>query len=114
MKCHEMPPAVTLFQTASHGADGLQMGVILDTSISAENPDDRLILVTATQILSVGGCVVRCEDFRPRAPWSVPLVAPGRQHADVEAQRCGAIDDPIDVFKVFFIWFGWIVINQRL
>ena len=58
------------------------------------------VLVAPAQPLAVDGRVLGGEDLGPVAPLLVPLVAPGRQEADVEPERVGLLDDEVDVVPV--------------
>ena len=105
--------AVAFAEPARHRPHDVVVRGRLHRSVAAENPDDAGVLVASAQPLAVGLGVVGREDLGADAPFLVPLVAPRRQHADVEAQRVGALDDPVDVREVRLVRPRRIVAGER-
>ena len=89
------------------------MAVVLDRPVAPQNPDDRLVPVPSAQEFAITAGIFGREDLGPLAPLLVPLIAPGRQHADAEAKRLGAVDDPVDVLEIGLDRSRWIVLFQR-
>src|SRR5690349_16280935 len=100
-----MRTAIASAEPARHGANNGAVRVVLDRSIAAEDPDETRAPIAAAQPLAISRCVLRREDLRTGAAPLVPLVAPRRQEADVDAQRIRFADDPVHMFEVLVVRF---------
>ena len=95
------------------------MRVVFDGPIAAEDPDQLGISVPIAEPLAVHLGILRREDLRTGAPFLVPLVTPGRQKADHDAQRIRFLHDVVNVIPVVVlrtyvdVRTRWIVVDQR-
>lgn len=88
----QMRTAIAGPQRLSHCAHDPAVVVRLDRAVAAHDPDDGLILVPPADVFAKDAHVLGREDLGPDAPLLVPLVAPGREQTDVQAQRRGVVD----------------------
>jgi hypothetical protein len=104
MEGHQMPAAIALGQTAHHRLDNLFVGVSFDRPITAQDPDDiGGVLIPLPEPAAEDLGILRREDLRTDTPLLVPLVAPGREKADIHAERFRLVHDVIDMIPVIVI-----------
>ena len=106
-------PPSPLRRPVGHGADDRGVPLVLDRAVAAEDPDDRLVAIASAEELAVGRGVLGGEDLGALAPLLVPLVAPGRQHADDQPERVGAVDHGIHVPEIALDGPGGVVVVER-
>jgi len=109
----EMRAAIAGAQAFRHRPRDFPVRVAFDWTIAADDPDDARVAVTLPQPFAVHTRVRRREDLGPHAPLPVPLVAPGREHADIEAHGIGALHDPVHVREVVLVRLRRIVVPER-
>src|SRR5262245_54967319 len=88
------------------------MPLVLDRTVTADDPYDRLILVAAADPFAVNASILRRENLGAFAPFFVHLVAPSRQQSDVDAESGCASYDKVHVSEIFIARLRRIVINQ--
>src|SRR5262249_34393312 len=79
----EMRSAVAGFEAAGHGFDDRPVAIVFDRAVAAEDPDEAAILVAPAEPFAVDFGVFGSEDFGAGSAAFVPLVAPGREEADI-------------------------------
>ena len=108
-----MRAAVAGRDAGGHGAANFQLLRRFDRAIAAENPDDRLVLVTLAKEFAVDSRILRRENLRADAPLFVDLIAPCWKQTNIKIQRRRPVDDPVRVFEIIFIGLRRIVIQER-
>ena len=98
-----------------HGAPDSHIVIIALIAITAEDPDDiLLVLVSAANPLSVDPCIFSIEDLGAFSPGVLEhLVAPCRKEPNVQTQFLRFPDDEVDMPEVCFTWLRRIVVFKR-
>src|SRR5207253_9404229 len=73
------------------------------TFIAPQNPYDWLVPITGTKKSSVRARILCIEDIGWLRVVTSPIISPGGQHADEQAQLFSLIDDVIRVAEVSFV-----------
>src|SRR5690242_14297841 len=100
MKGRQVPAAIAFGQARRHCPHDLAVSLALDGTIAAEYPDDGPVCVPPAEPETVRVGIVWREDLRTYSPFRIPLITPGREHADVHTQLGGPVHDVIDVLEI--------------
>src|SRR4051812_5952602 len=113
MEGDEVSAAVSGSQALRHRADDLEMRVVFDRPVAAENPDDSGVFIATPEPRAVNLRVRRRENLRSDAAPLVPLVAPRREEAHVHAECVCLRHDPVDMAEIILVGPGRIITNER-
>ena len=113
MEGDQVRAAVAAPQAARHGLDDRAVRVVFDRPVTAENPDDARILVARAQPLAVGRGIRGGEDLLSDAPFLVPLVAPRRQHTDVQPERAALFTTQSTCAKYASFGLRRVIVDER-
>src|SRR4029077_17927521 len=97
-----MSAAIACLQTSGQGINDCALVISLNRTIATKNPNDCLVLVSPTQVLTILLRGSRIEDSLAGSP----VAAPGRKQSDKHAEFFCLVNNEINVAKVRFIGFG--------
>src|ERR1043166_535277 len=108
-----MCAGIALSQAFRQSAQDGFVAIAFDRAIPAKNPHDPRASVPASEPLAIARRIFRRKYLRTDAPALIPLIAPSRQQADVQAEGIGSGYHPVGVLEVLLVGLSGIVCNQR-
>ena len=108
---HEVFAGVCLLYAVGHCTPDCFF--VVCEAVAAEYPDYvGVVLVAVTYESAEGFCVLFVEYYRAFAPCFCDFVAPGWEHAYVDAFFFCAVYDEVHVLEVFGVGFGRVVVDE--